>query len=281
MVLLEHPVPELFRKALGRQRTFFFPGVPVLFELLLASSLSDRWLARLSLSISAGAPLPPGTAHRFLERTGVPLRNFYGATECGAIACDRSEAGTALPGCVGTPLKGVRLTVEARVKRRAPAGSGASRRILVEGKSVALGYVDARKRPRLFHGRFATCDRGRRAADGQVFLEGRLDRMINVGGRKVCPEEVEGVLLQAPGVREAVVLGISASLRGEVVAAAVAGGEALREGEVLAFCRGRLAAPRVPRRVLILPELPRTSRGKVDTARLRTLLGDSSGVLES
>ena len=87
---------------------------------------------------------------------------------------------------------------------------------------------------------------------------------------------MERVLLEVPGVREAMVLGIFDPLRGEVVGAAVAGEKGLRETAVLAFCRGRLAAPRVPRRILILPELPRTVRGKVDSTRLRTLLGGFS-----
>ncbi|MCI0656638.1 MAG: hypothetical protein L0170_06150, partial [Acidobacteria bacterium] len=105
-----------------------------------------------------------------------------------------------------------------------------------------------------------------------IFLEGRLDRMINVGGRKVFPEEVERVLSRAPGVREVVVLSIADSLRGESVAAAVVGVNGLREAALLGYCREHLAAYRIPRRLLLLPALPRTTRGKVDTARLHSLL---------
>jgi len=142
---------------------------------------------------------------------------------------------------------------------------------------VALGYVGAGARPQLFHGRFATSDLGRWGSPRALFLKGRLDRMINVGGRKVFPEEVERAILEAPGVREAMVLGISDPLRGEIVAAAVAGASTLREATLMDFCRARLAAPRLPRRILILGELPRTPRGKLDAARLRTLFsGDSS-----
>jgi acyl-CoA synthetase (AMP-forming)/AMP-acid ligase II len=278
MVLLEQPVPELFRKALGRHESFFFPGIPLLFDLLLGSSLSTRFLERLKIAVSAGARLSPSTALLFRERTGIPLRNFYGTSECGAIACDRTAAGLGLPECVGTPLKGVRLSLrrDARRSSRPHPADGERGRIRVEGESVALGYVGAGARPRLFHGWFATGDLGRWGSPGALFLEGRLDRMINVGGRKVFPEEVERAILEAPGVREAVVLGISDPLRGEVVAAVVAGAATLRESTLMDFCRARLAAPRLPRRILILGELPRTARGKLDAARLRALLGGDS-----
>src|SRR4030095_16728752 len=105
------------RKALGRRDSFFFPGVPLLFDLLLGSSLSTRFLERLKIAVSAGAPLPPSTALRFRERTGITLRNFYGASEVVAIACDRSASGLVLPGCVGTPLKGVRLSLRQEARR--------------------------------------------------------------------------------------------------------------------------------------------------------------------
>ncbi|MCI0568647.1 MAG: fatty acid--CoA ligase family protein [Acidobacteria bacterium] len=271
LVLLEHPFPELLRKALGRHQALFFPGVPLLFDLLLASRVSDNLLSRLSPAVSAGAPLPCETARKFAERTGNPLRNFYGASECGAISCERSPKNGARPGGVGAPLKGVRVALEP-TREMSRGAAGRSGRIVVRGSAVALGYVGAGARPRLFRGRFQTCDLGRKDSAGRIFLEGRLDRMINVGGRKVFPEEVERVLGGAPGVREVVVLSIADSLRGELVAAAVVGVHGLREATLLRYCRKHLTAYRVPRRLLLLPALPRTARGKVDTARLHSLL---------
>jgi long-chain acyl-CoA synthetase len=273
LVVLEHPIPELFRKALGRHRALFFPGVPLLFDLLLASRVSENLLSRLNPAVSAGAPLPPRTARRFAERTGNPLRNFYGASECGAISCERSPKLRARPGCVGAPLKGVRVTLEP-VKELSRVAAKRSGRLVVKGRAVALGYVSVGARPHLFHGRFLTSDLGGKDREGRILLEGRLDRMINVGGRKVFPEEVEHVLRRAPGVAEVVVLSIADSLRGESVAAAVVGVNGLREAALLAYCREHLAAYRIPRRLLLLPALPLTTRGKVDTARLRSLLAN-------
>lgn len=271
LALLERPLPGLFRAALGRFRDLFFPGVPLLYDLLLASGISPRLLSRLSLCVSAGAPLRRETAAAFRRRSGVAVRNFYGTSECGAIAADRSVRGDAPEGCAGTPMRGVKVAIEARAIRRSGRGAP-SGRIVVRGKAVALGYVTPGAGFRGFKGRFATGDGGRLGKGGRLTLEGRLDSMINVGGVKVFPSEVERVLSSAPGVREAAVFAVPDSLRGESVAAAVACGRTLRPRDLTAFCRGRLAAHRVPRRILFLPELPRTPRGKVDFAALRRLL---------
>ena len=274
LVILEHPLPELFRKALGRHPALFFPGVPLLFDLLLASTVPPRLLSRLKPAISAGAPLPVDTARRFAERAGNPLRNFYGASECGAISCEGPLKGKVRAGCAGMPLRGVRITL--KPERDLPGGAGKhSGRIVVRGSAVALGDVSAGARPHLFRGRFPTADLGRKDRAGRIFVEGRLDRMINVGGRKVFPAEVERVIGAAPGVREVLVLSVADSLRGEMVAAVVVGMNSLRESALLSYCREHLAAYRVPRRLLLLPALPRTARGKVDTARLRSLLTGS------
>ena len=275
LVLLEHPLPELFRKALGRNQALFFPGIPLLFDLLLASRIPSRLLSRMNPCISAGAPLSPETAQLFRQRTGNALRNFYGASECGAIACDRSSSAIPLRGCVGAPLHGVRVLLETTRVSSGPVrrpGRGRTGRLIVRGKAVALGYVGAGRRPRLFHGRFSTGDMARIDRAGRIFLQGRLDSMINVGGRKVFPEEVELVLRQVPGVRDVAIVGIPDPLRGEMVAGAVAGAPSLRETVLLSYCRQRLSAHRIPRRILILQALPRTPRGKVDTARIRQLL---------
>ena len=274
LVLLERPLPGLFRAALGRYRDLFFPGIPFLYDLLLEAGISPRLLARLSVCVSAGAPLRRETADRFRARTGVPVRNFYGTSECGAIAADRSAAGDAPEGCAGAPLQGVTVAFEDCEDPASEAGG----RIVVRGKAVALGYVASGARYQGFRGRFATGDRGRLDRKGRLFLEGRLDTMINVGGVKIFPSEVERVLSAAPGVREAAVFGVPDSLRGESVAAAVAGGVSLKLSDLTAFCRGHLAAHRLPRRILLLPSLPRTPRGKVDLAALKKLAADPEAV---
>ncbi len=274
LVLLEQPLPQIFRAALGRFPSLFFPGVPFLYRLLLESGLRTSLLSRLKLCVCAGAPLSPQIAERFHRRTGIPIRNFYGATECGAVAWNSSPTATRSGNCVGSALAGV------RIRLRSGAGAGSPRegegarigRVEVAGPAVALGYVEAGRRPRRFRGCFRSADYGSLDSRGRLHLAGRRDRMINVGGRKVWPEEVEAVLGRAPGIREAVAIGIPDRLRGEAVAAAVTGSDRLRTSALIDFCREHLSGHRAPRRLLVLPEIPRTPRGKIDFERLRALL---------
>jgi acyl-CoA synthetase (AMP-forming)/AMP-acid ligase II len=283
LVLLEAPVPEQFRSALRRHPSLFFPGVPYLYDLLGRSEISRRLLARLGICVSAGAPLPSATARRFRERSGVPVRNFYGTSECGAISCDRSPGGTAPAGCAGLPFSGVGVFlggVGGHVGRR---GDSRARngRVIVEGEAVGLGYVERGARPRLFGGRLLTGDLGRVDSRGRLHLLGRLDTLISVGGRKVHPAEVERVLRTAPGVKEVVALGIPDPRRGQVVAAAVESPAGAAPEDLLARCRRRLARYKVPRLLRVFPSLPRTRRGKPDLPGIRALLGGSGSPLGS
>jgi len=278
LVLLEAPVPEQFRTALRRHRSLFFPGVPYLYALLGRAEIGRGLLARLKLCVSAGAPLPPETARRFREVSGSPVRNFYGTSECGAIACDRSPRGTAPSGCAGRPLSGVRVSLG---RIRAPEGlRGASRRktgrIVVRGEAVGLGYVEGGARPELFRGRLLTGDLGRIDSRGRLHLLGRLDTLINVGGRKVHPAEVERVLRAAPGVMEVVAVGIPDARRGEAVAAAVESPAGTEPADLLDRCRRHLAPHKVPRRLRVVHSLPRTERGKLDLRGIRALLMEIS-----
>jgi acyl-coenzyme A synthetase/AMP-(fatty) acid ligase len=277
MALLEHPLPEQIRAALGRHRRIFFPAVPPLLELLCRSGIAPALLRRISVCTSAGAPLHPATARRFRELAGTPVRNFYGTSETGAVACDASRRGAVPPGCAGTPLPEVRVFFEPVGGIDSPAGSGSPRagRVGVRGPAVGLGYARAGGVRRFPGGRFLTGDLGRMDGRGRLHLQGRLDRIVNVGGLKVRPEEVETILASAPGVLEAAVVAIPDPTRGQAVGAVVSTRDARRE-DLLAFCRERLSPHKIPRRLLLLRELPRTPRGKVDLAGIRGRLSGKS-----
>ena len=274
LILLEAPLPEQFRAALRRHRSLFFPGVPYLYDLLGRAGIGRDLLGRLKVCVSAGAPLPPEAARSFRRASGSAVRNFYGTSECGAIACDRSPRGTAPSGCAGRPLSGVKVSIG---RMRAPEGlPGASLRnagrVIVRGEAVGLGYVEAGSRPRLFRGRLLTGDLGRLDSRGRLRLLGRLDSLVNVGGRKVHPAEVERAVRAAPGVKEVVALGIPDARRGEAVAVAVESSGGADPVALLDRCRRSLAPHKVPRRLRVVPSLPRTERGKPDRAAIRALL---------
>jgi long-chain acyl-CoA synthetase len=244
-----------------------FPTVPAYLEALLGLSHPPAWPRSLRLVIAAGAPLKPATARRFRETFGLPVHVFYGASESGGICYDR-PGGAAERGTVGTPVLGVEVTL-------VPADGDPIQegRVAVRSAAVAAGYLPDAD-PRLADGRFLASDFGAWEG-GELVLRGRLDDLINVKGKKVDPREVETVLADLPGVDEVAVLGVSLPERGSEVVRAVI---ACRPGElspeqVLHWCRGHLAAHKVPRSVILVPEMPRTPRGKIDRGALLALAG--------
>ncbi len=267
----------------------FFPTVPAYVQALLRLSHPPAWPRSVRLVVAAGAPLEPAVARRFRDVFGLPVHVFYGASECGGICYDR-EGGAGERGTVGTPVEGVRVTLAPppgplRPGRpgRACRGDGAQEArgsepagertgvVTVVSPAVAGGYLPAPD-PRLMDGRFTARDLAA-FQDGELALRGRLDDLINVKGKKVDPREVEGVLGALEGVDEVVVLGVPAGEGGaEVVRAVIACRPGrLRCEQILAFCREHLSAHKVPRSVILVPEMPRTSRGKVDRPALLAL----------
>jgi len=251
----------------------FFPTVPAYLDALVRMSDPPPRPDSLRLVITAGAPLAAATSARFRERFGLPVHVFYGSSECGGICYDR-EGGAAERGTVGSPVDGVRVTLEP--VEGAANGDGA---VLVASPAVSCGYLPEPDE-RLAGGRFRAGDLAT-WRDGELMLRGRLDDQVNVKGKKVDPREVENVLAQLAGVDEAAVLGVSASgpagSGGEVLRAVVACRPGrLSAEEVVAWCRSHLSAHKVPRSVILVEALPRNDRGKLDRSALLAL-GTRSG----
>jgi len=240
------------------------PTVPFLID-VLARAQRDGALPVLRRVISAGAPLPARARERFAAAFGVRPRTFYGATECGGIAFDREGVAELPDGCVGTALDGVHLLLEetdedgvGRVYVRSASAAG---RYLPE--SLAEAGEDV-----LGRGRFRTADLGRLDAQGRLHLVGRVHDVVNVGGRKVYPAEVERVIRAVPGVLDVVVTGEARSAVADALRAVVAAEPHVTRAEVAAACEQRLARHKVPRSIELVAELPRTLRGKIDRRRL-------------
>ena len=233
-----------------------FPGVPAIFRAL--GELRGAGNA-LRLCISAGAPLTKEVAGRFLENWGLKLHSFYGASECGGICYDFDDAPDVPSGYVGPPLRNVSVRME---------DEGPSQ-VQVRGRAVGAGYHPDRADENLRDGMFRPSDLLEWNRNGYT-ISGRISDLINVGGRKVNPGEVERVLRLSPRVRDVVVLGIPGNARGQEVAACVAG-EAT-EDELRKLCSRNLPAWQVPRRWFFWEEIPVNARGKVSRAELRARL---------
>jgi long-chain acyl-CoA synthetase len=262
--------------AAARTGATVFPTVPAVLDALLRLNEPPPWPASLRLVLTAGAPLSPATAARFRDVFGLPVHVFYGASECGGICYDR-EGTAGERGTVGTPVEGVRVDLEPVDNEDGEPEEGG--RVTVRSPAVAAGYLPALPAPaadddRLSGGRFVNGDMAV-WKDGELVLRGRADDQINIKGKKVNPREVETVVGQLPGVLEVAVLGVPLSGRPDHVLRAVIAclPGSLTVEEVVAWCRPRLSPHKVPRSVVLVPELPRNTRGKLDRRELRALRG--------
>ena len=248
-------LPQSLIELANRHRCTVAPLIPMVFAHLATAAHGE--LESVGTFISAGAPLPAATSRRFRERFGSDIHSFYGCSECGGITYDRRGAAVER-GTVGTAMENVALTIDGE-------------RLSVRSASVAAGYLyDAAT----FHpiaSPFTTDDLAELREDGEVALTGRVGDLINTAGKKVNPREVEAVILQIEGVREAKVYGEPAGARGEVVAAAIVATPNVSREVVRAFCRARLSSHKVPRIVKLIEEMPVDERGKVKRAALATL----------
>lgn len=237
----------------------FLPTVPAYLQALLKMSKPPTWPATLRLVVSAGAPLSPETATRFRETYGLPVHTFYGASECGGICYDR-EGYAGERGTVGAPVDGVRVTLDSS----AESGEGI---VNVVSPALALGYYSDGESSR-FGGRFQTNDIASWAGSELRILR-RMDAMINVRGRKVDPSEIERVVSTLPGVEGVVALGLRNAGGGDLLRVVIACPvRRVAYADVLAHCRTHLPDHKVPRSIIVVSELPRTSRGKVDRTAL-------------
>ena len=180
------------------------------------------------------------------------------------------------PGSVGFPLPGVELRLaDADGNRVAPGEIGT---IEVRGPNVFSGYWRmAEKTTAAFRadGFFITGDLGTIDADGYVHIVGRGSDMIITGGFNVYPKEVESLIDSLPGIEESAVVGLPHKDFGEGVTAFVITkpGTSLSEADIMAMLNGQLAKFKLPKRVIILPELPRNTMGKVQKSLMRKEYG--------
>lgn len=268
LVILEDPHPFLLKRhraleLIENEAITVFPGVPFNYR-LMADSPAEANLSSLRLCFTAGMAMPRETFEAFGERFGVLVRQLYGSTETGMIAANLNDDPVSTFESVGTPVKGV--TVEIVDDDGDAVAAGEVGEVTVASPSSTLGYGDLPELNAVAFrdGRFFTGDLGRLDENGMLFLEGRKKLLIETGGFKVDPIEVEAVINDHPAVAESVVVGVDTEVPGEqkVKAVVVLDGEC-EERELIAFCRERLANFKVPQSVEFRDEIPKSPLGKV------------------
>jgi len=237
-------------------------GAPFHHALLAADAGGFRWPS-LRLAVSTAAPLTRATAEAFHVRFGKPLVQGMGIIEVGLPLLNVAGA-LESPEAVGEPLPA--FDVELRDDAGEPLGAGETGELWLKGPGMFDAYVspwqpaDRVRRD----GWFATGDLAERDAAGRVFLRGRKKSVLNVGGMKVFPEEIEAVLDRHPSVKRSRVLGREHPVLGTLPVAEVipANGE-LSPAELKAWCRKSLSAYKVPVTFKRVDAVPLTASGKV------------------
>ncbi|MEW5795013.1 MAG: class I adenylate-forming enzyme family protein [Candidatus Zixiibacteriota bacterium] len=257
-------IPRKTMGELARPEISVFLGVPSMYRFFLETRMGEiPNLSHIRYLLSCTAPLSPETINAFHQKFGAVICQHYGSSESGAATTHVPSEVLNRKDSVGQAMPNVRIRIVDPDGHATAAGSAGE--VVISGAAVALGYAMGQPGggSGLKNGEYWTGDVGYLDSDGFLYVTGRLDRLINVGGMKVSPDEVVRVLESCPVVREAAVIGARDQSGEEIVYAAVTLKSEAGENDILAWCRGRLADYKIPRRVDIRSELPRGATGKV------------------
>jgi acyl-CoA synthetase (AMP-forming)/AMP-acid ligase II len=240
---------------------------PTLHQMILDQADAPGPPDTLRFVRSCSSALPPALLERAERTYRVPMLEAYGMTEAShQMSSNPLPPEARLPGSVGVPT-GTEIGIADRYGSLQPRGTAGE--VVIRGPGVMSGYVNnpAATVEAFFGDWFRTGDRGV-LRDGYLFLEGRLKEMIIRGGENIAPAEIESVLLSHPAVRDAVCFGVADAKYGELVGAAVTLVADASIRELIDHCRESLAAFKVPARIDVLAEIPRTPTGKVQRRRV-------------
>ena len=247
----------------------WYSAVPTIHNLLLARAGDNRPAGAEGLRFirSCSASLPPEMMERMERVFGVPVLEAYGMTEAShQMASNPQPPSARKAGSVG-PGTGVKIGIMDEAGNLLPQGERGE--VVIQGPNVVPGYENnpEANEKSFVKGWFRTGDQGFLDEDGYLTLTGRLKEMINRGGEKIGPREIDEVLLSHPDVAEAVAFGVPHPGWGEEVAAAIVLKEgtdaAAGEASVMAFCKERLADFKCPKKIYVTSAIPRTATGKI------------------
>jgi len=259
-----------------KYRPTIFHGVPTMYVAFNGAPNVERYgFNSLRMCMSGGAPLPAEVRQKFEAITGGKLVEGYGLTETSPVTHINPPSGSPKVASIGLPI----ADTQARIMdletgmREMPVGQTGE--VVIRGPQVMKGYWNKPEETAqvLRHGWLYTGDIGKKDADGYFYIVDRKKDMIIAGGYNIYPREVEEALFECPKIKEAGVIGVPDPYRGETVKAFVVlkEGETATTEEIIAFCRERLAAYKVPRIIMFRDSLPKSSVGKYLRRELRNL----------
>ncbi len=262
--------------AIERERGTMLLGVPYIFALAIDMAEKEgikNDLSSLRLCGSVGAPLPIDVIQRFKQHYGFDIVDCWGLTEAVCHVTCPPINGTGKRGSVGKAMPGWEVKIVDDNGRELPPNQAGE--VIVRGLIMKGYYNSLQATAEVIKGGWLyTGDMGKVNEDGCLFITGRKKEIIIVKGQNISPSDIESVLYTHPKVAEAAVIGIPDKMRGEAVGAVIS----LREGvmatepEIKQFCLERIANYKVPKKVIFLDSLPRTTTGKIDKESIRSRL---------
>lgn len=262
--------PKSIVEEIVRRRATILPAVPQFFRTFAHPSIPTT--LPLRLCISGGAPLPGEILKEFTAKFPFPLVEGYGLSEASPVVTfnplERQK-----PGSIGKPVANVEVSVQSDDGKHLPQGQTGE--ICVRGGNVMLGYWNQPEETAkaIKDGWLLTGDVGHQDEDGYFFITDRKKDMLLVNGINVYPREIEEIVYRFPNVKEAAVIGVPDARKGEQPMAFVSANEgaAIDEKALQQFIREKLADYKVPKRIVVLPALPRNATGKILKTALRQM----------
>ena len=270
-------IPQFF-EWIAQDRPSWYSAVPTMHQAIVADAASYRKAApehRFRFVRSSSAALPPSVLAEIERLLGAPVVEAYGMTEAShQMASNPLPPRQRKPGTVGVPA-GAHMAIMAEDGRL--LASGETGEIVIRGPGVTAGYLanpDANAKA-FADGWFRTGDQGRFDEDGFLIISGRLKEIVNRGGEKISPREVDEALLEHPDVAQAVAFAVPHATLGEDLAAAVVArtGVAVDPEKLRASLFGRLSDFKVPSQILVIGSIPKGPTGKIQRTTLHEKLG--------
>ncbi len=253
----------------------WYSAVPTIHQILLArADDEDAPHSSFRLIRSCSSALAPAVFEQLEARFGAPVLEAYGMTEAShQMSSNLLPPGERMPGTVG---KGTGVDIAIMDDDGNLLSAGERAEVVIRGANVTHGYhnnPDANAEA-FTNGWFRTGDQGFLDSDGTLTLTGRIKELINRGGEKISPLEVDAALLGHPAVAEAVCFGVPHTMYGEAVHAAVVVSEDTDEDAIRAYCGEHLAGFKVPDRVYIIDTMPRTATGKIQRRHIAAMFNE-------
>ncbi len=278
IILLESVKP--FSKVINsiiKDRISLFIAVPTIYNILsrkkipLAAKLLMKFLIKIRVCISGAAALPESTIHAFEGKFNIPLLEGYGLTETSPVVSVNPLKGTRKPCSVGPPISGVEAAAVDDDGKR--VGADEVGELIIRGPNVMKGYYNRKSETEdvLKDGWLYTGDMAKIDKDGYIYIVDRKKDLIIVDGMIIYPREVEDLVMELPSVEECAMVGVADGRGSEISVLYLKSTEnaTVDTGEVEDYLKDRVARFKMPRRIKLIDDFPKTATGKIKKNELR------------